>query len=948
MKRAWWTLAVAALCLWTPSAALRADDGSVIDVLMLYTPEVRAGVGGTAAIQTTLSNAVAEVNAALTNSNVSFQYRIVHMAEADYTGEPGHVAILRHLRETDGVLDQVPVLRNTHNADLVHMVLETNDLNDSCGSGYLRRASDSDAAAATWAYSITLYGCLNYVGSRYQMGHAFGHNFGVQHYPGHEHSDGRTDSPPLPITPYAYGYVDPQNRFCDIMAGDCPSPGPNATGDYNCPRLQRYSNITTTWNGAPVGNASNGNAARVMNDLRVSVSNYRSAATTPTPTPTPTVGPTPTPGPGPGPVNVVWTQLVQASASGNTLTKSGTMNEYDAGAISMKTIPSGDGFVEFTTRGMGFMAVGLGVGNSSQHYSDIDFAVFTRSSGTFSIMEKGNVLAVGGGTYAVGDVFRVEIVGGGVRYRRNGSLLHTSTQAVAYPLVVDTALYTPGVQVGDAKMGSSSMTNDPPMAEAGGPYAAAPGAALTLNGTGSMDHDGSIVSYAWSFGDGTTGTGAVVTHTYAAGTYTATLTVTDNGGLTASDTAAVTIAAPAPPVDVVWTQLVQASASGNTLTKTGTMNDYDAGAISLKSIPSGDGFVEFTARGMGFMAVGLGVGNSSQHYSDIDFAVFTRSSGTFSIMEKGNVLAAGGTYAVGDVFRVEIVNAVARYLRNGSVVYTSSQAPAYPLVVDTALYSPGVQVGSARMGSSTPSNDPPIAEAGGPYSGAPGQAIAFNGSASTDGDGSITSYAWTFGDGTSGTGVSPSHAYAAAGDYVATLTVTDNGGLTASDTATVTVGVPLNVANVVWTNLVQASASSNTLTKTGGNSAYDAGAISSQSIPSGNGYVEFTASGLGFMAVGFGVGDSSQHYSDVDFAVFTRSTGTFSIMEKGNVLATGGGTYAPGDVFRVEITSGVVRYKRNGTVIHTSAQAVAYPLVVDTALYTPGVQVGSAKIAGAP
>jgi PKD repeat protein len=64
---------------------------------------------------------------------------------------------------------------------------------------------------------------------------------------------------------------------------------------------------------------------------------------------------------------------------------------------------------------------------------------------------------------------------------------------------------------------------------------------------------------------------------------------------------------------------------------------------------------------------------------------------------------------------------------------------------------------------------------------------SFNASSSTDSDGSIVSYAWNFGDGTSGSGVSPSRTYGAAGTYTVTLTVTDNGGLTDSQKQSVTV-----------------------------------------------------------------------------------------------------------------------------------------------------------------
>jgi len=63
---------------------------------------------------------------------------------------------------------------------------------------------------------------------------------------------------------------------------------------------------------------------------------------------------------------------------------------------------------------------------------------------------------------------------------------------------------------------------------------------------------------------------------------------------------------------------------------------------------------------------------------------------------------------------------------------------------------------------------------------------SFNGSASSDADGTIASYAWTFGDGTTGAGASPSHSYATAGNFTVTLTVTDNLGATGTQSQTAT------------------------------------------------------------------------------------------------------------------------------------------------------------------
>jgi hypothetical protein len=70
--------------------------------------------------------------------------------------------------------------------------------------------------------------------------------------------------------------------------------------------------------------------------------------------------------------------------------------------------------------------------------------------------------------------------------------------------------------------------NQPPVADANNPYLAAAGSELVLDGTGSYDPDGDPLTYAWTFGDGGTGTGATPSYIYtAAGVYDVCLTVSD-------------------------------------------------------------------------------------------------------------------------------------------------------------------------------------------------------------------------------------------------------------------------------------------------------------------------------------------------------------------------------------------------------------------------------------
>jgi PKD repeat protein len=107
--------------------------------------------------------------------------------------------------------------------------------------------------------------------------------------------------------------------------------------------------------------------------------------------------------------------------------------------------------------------------------------------------------------------------------------------------------------------------------------------------------------------------------------------------------------------------------------------------------------------------------------------------------------------------------------------------------VDTAGYESPL---SATVDARTPAcsdGTPPRANAGSDQTAPTLSTVNFNGQGSSDPDGSITAYAWNFGDGASGTGSIIGHAYAQAGVYTATLTVTDNDGLTATDSAVVTV-----------------------------------------------------------------------------------------------------------------------------------------------------------------
>ena len=304
--------------------------------------------------------------------------------------------------------------------------------------------------------------------------------------------------------------------------------------------------------------------------------------------------------------------------------------------------------------------------------------------------------------------------------------------------------------------------------------------------------------------------------------------------------------------NVVWTNVTGVSASGNTLTKTGAAG-WNAGAVSSQTINAGDGYVEFTASETNLARMcGLGNGDSGQNYTDIEYAIqLTASDGSNGIwiFESGTLRGNFGTYGVGDKFRVAVQGGVVKYYKisgaNQSLLYTSSVAPTYPLLVDTSLHS------------------------------------------------------------------------------------------TSSSLTSVVIS---NAQDISFTNATGVSISGDTLTKTGA-AGWNAGAVSTQTINAGDGYVEFTASETNLARMcGLGNGDAGQNYTDIEYAIqLTASDGTNGIwIFESGTLRGNFGTYSAGDRLRVAVEGGVVKYKKNGTVLYTSSVTATYPLLVDTSLYSTG------------
>ncbi|MFO1328802.1 MAG: PKD domain-containing protein [Rubrivivax sp.] len=161
----------------------------------------------------------------------------------------------------------------------------------------------------------------------------------------------------------------------------------------------------------------------------------------------------------------------------------------------------------------------------------------------------------------------------------------------------------------------------------------------SFSAAGSSDPDGSIASYEWTFGDGSTATGATASHTYStAGTYTASVKVTDNLGL--SSTRSVTITAnPVVVAAVDRVGNIAMSLSSTSLTTrvrsyaTVTVTDRNGKPVPNATVSGNwSGIVSGAASGTTSSTGVIRIGSPT-----------TRSRGTFTFTV-GNVSAAGYTY----------------------------------------------------------------------------------------------------------------------------------------------------------------------------------------------------------------------------------------------------------------------------------------------------------------
>jgi len=148
---------------------------------------------------------------------------------------------------------------------------------------------------------------------------------------------------------------------------------------------------------------------------------------------------------------------------------------------------------------------------------------------------------------------------------------------------------------------------------------------------------------------------------------------------------------------VTWTSLVNVTATPGELHKTGGCSGCpDAGAVSSQTIASGDGELAFVPGDtQALRVIGLGSGNAGTSAEEILFGMRVQD-GRVEVREKG-AYRAERAITGGDTLRITVRAGSVSYSVNGAVLYGSTVAPAYPLLVDTSLFDLGASLSAVTL-----------------------------------------------------------------------------------------------------------------------------------------------------------------------------------------------------------------------------------------------------------
>jgi PKD repeat protein len=326
-----------------------------------------------------------------------------------------------------------------------------------------------------------------------------------------------------------------------------------------------------------------------------------------------------------------------------------------------------------------------------------------------------------------------------------------------------------------------------------------------FNASESTDTDGTIVSYQWDLGDGTTAAGQTITHRYgSSGTYTVLLEVTDDDGNTASTTQSISIGENESPTASFVFSPTNPAVDEEVYFNASDSSDPDGTIVGYEwdfgDNSSGSGrTVTHRYAGSGTYTVYLRVTDNSGNTgstsrtvtvsgSQSPTAAFTHSPSSPQVSETVYFNASQSSDPDGTITSYQWDFGDGSSGSGVTITHSYTGAGTYTVLL-TVTDDTGNQASVSKTVTVSDNSAPTASFVYSPSSPKENETVYFNASASSDPDGSIVGYAWDFGDGGSGSGVNVNHRYTTAGTYTVVLVVTDNSGNKTSTSQTVTVSI---------------------------------------------------------------------------------------------------------------------------------------------------------------
>jgi hypothetical protein len=648
---------------------------------------------------------------------------------------------------------------------------------------------------------------------------------------------------------------------------------------------------------------------------------------------------------------VLWktSDLSNVQATNNNLLKIQSGGNWDGGAASWNTVKD-NGYFQFTATEINKARMaGLSTTNTGSDYATIQYAFYLLSNSTVQIYESGNYRG-SFGTYAANDVFKVAVEASVVKYYQNGTLVYISGTAPTLPMLVDVSIHTNGGTITNALVSNYNLGVFTATATNAG---ASPIYQWKLNGTNVGTNSSTYTNTALSNGDVVTcllrpNIGGCTATNYTSNSIT-NRTVTSPVGIDFYIQGVVaTSACNTAEEQVKWktADLLNVQSSGNNLNKIQSNSNWDGGAASWNTV-SNNGYFQFTATETNrYRAVGLSSVNANANYTSIQYAFYLLSNGTFQVYESGNYRGSFGTYATNDLFKIAVEASVVKYYKNGVLLYISTLAPTLPMLVDVSIYNTGGTVTNAIISN---------------YNTGSFTATATNA-------GAAPVYQWKVNGINVGTNSSTYTNTALNPNDVLTCVLSPNLGGCATTTYTsnsITDKVITNPTNldfyiqgvvassacntvdeqVKWkiSDLANLQPVNNNLTKIQSDGNWDGGAASWNTV-SNNGYLQFNATETNeARMVGLSTTNADANYTSIQYALYLLNNSTVAIYESGTSRGTFS-TYVSGDLFKIAVEAGVIKYYQNGNLLYISSIAPTLPLLVDVSIRSVGGTVTNALV----